>query len=100
VKGRSQLGMLSPERGMISLTIEGAKTLQENDLGVVHIGNFDLKGNLFAIGVESADNSLRKGDEAIIVREGEVVGVGVASMSGREMMELSRGEAVRVRHTS
>jgi archaeosine synthase len=100
VKGRGQLGMLSPERGMISLTMEGAKKLQEKDLNVVHIGNFDLKGNLFAVGVESADRSIRIGDEAIIVRKDEVVGVGVASMSGGEMMDLSRGEAVRVRHSS
>jgi archaeosine synthase len=100
VKGRSQLGMLSPERGMISLTIEGAEKLREKDLNVVQIGSFDLKGNLFAVGVESADPFIRIGDEAIIVREGEVVGVGVASMNGREMMDLSRGEAVRVRHTA
>ncbi|NYT11563.1 MAG: hypothetical protein GKC03_03300 [Methanomassiliicoccales archaeon] len=100
VKGRSQLGMLSPERGMISLTIEGAEKLREKNLNVVQIGSFDLKGNLFAVGVESADPLIRIGDEAIIVREGETVGVGVASMSGREMMDLSRGEAVRVRHTA
>lgn len=99
VKGRIQLGMLSPERGMISLTMEGAEKLKEKDLNIVHIGDFDLKGNLFAIGVESADHSIRIGDEAIIVWKDDVVGVGVASMSGREMLELSRGEAVRVRHT-
>lgn len=99
-EGGKQLGMLSPERGMISLTLEGARKLHDAGMNIVHIGDFQLKGNLFAVGVEEADPRIRIGDEAIIVRGEQVVGVGVASMNGREMMELSRGEAVKVRHTS
>ena len=38
------------------------------------------------------------GDEAIFVCNGEVRGVGVAEMCGREMTELNRGIAVKVRH--
>ena len=95
-----QLGMLTPERGMISLTIEGAKRLHDGGINLVRIGDFQFKGNLFAVGVEDADLAIRAGDEAIILRGEEVVGVGVAQMSGREMIELSRGEAVRVRHVS
>jgi len=95
-----QLGMLSPERGMISLTIDGARKLSEKGINLVLIGDFDLKGNLFAVGVEEADPNIRKGDEAVVIRDGEVVGVGMASMSGSEMIELSRGEAVRIRHTA
>ena len=59
-----------------------------------------MKGNLFAIGVMKADPSIRIGDEAIIMLNGKVKAVGVAMMSGREMMELNRGIAVRVRHKS
>ena len=92
--------MLSPERGMISLTIDGARKLSEKGINLVLIGDFDLKGNLFAVGVEEADPNIRKGDEAVVIRDGEVVGVGMASMSGSEMIELSRGEAVRIRHTA
>jgi archaeosine synthase len=99
-EGGKQLGMLSPERGMISLTLEGARKLHDAGINIVRIAEFQLKGNLFAVGVEEADTRIRIGDEAIIVRGDEVVGVGVASMNGREMMELSRGEAVRIRHTS
>jgi len=60
--------------------------------------DFELKGNLFAIGVKDADLSIRIGDEAIITLNGQVRGVGVAAMSGREMKDLKRGIAVKIRH--
>ena len=64
----------------------------------VEIMDFELKGNLFAVGVQKADPRIRIGDEAVIVCEGEVRGVGVAEMCGREMTDLRRGIAVKVRH--
>lgn len=97
MKGNTQLGMLTPERGMISLTLEGAEALQ-GKAGWVEIGDFGLTGNLFAVGVKAADPGLRPGDEAIVIRNGEVEGVGVAVMSGEEMADSKRGEAVRIRH--
>ncbi len=93
-----QLGMLTPERGMISLTLEGAEILAAADKSVVEMTDFDLKGNLFAVGVVNADPSIRIGDESVIVRNGRVVGVGVAEMCGREMVQTNRGMAVRTRH--
>ncbi len=93
-----QLGMLTPERGMLSLTMEGGEVLREKDLHVVRMGDFDLGGNLFAVGVSEADERIRIGDEVVILRGGEVEGVGVAAMSGEEMVAMKRGEAVRVRH--
>ncbi|MDR0524119.1 MAG: DUF5591 domain-containing protein [Candidatus Methanoplasma sp.] len=92
-----QLGMLTPERGMVSLTLEGAEALARVS-NAVEMTDFEMKGNLFAVGVESADRRIRIGDEAIVVRNGEVAGVGVAEMSGREMEELRRGIAVKIRH--
>ena len=62
------------------------------------MGDFDLSGNLFAVGVSEADSRIRAGDEVAIVRNGELEGVGVAAMSGEEMAQSRRGEAVRVRH--
>lgn len=93
-----QLGMLTPERGMISLTIEGAEILAEMNSSTVEMTDFDLKGNLFAVGVVDADPSLRIGDEAVILRNCKVAGVGVAEMCGREMVQIGRGMAVRTRH--
>lgn len=97
-KKKTQLGMMTPERGMVSLTLEGAEILAEAGYASVEIMDFELKGNLFAVGVIRADPRIRIGDEAIIVCDGQVRGVGVAMMCGREMTDLKRGIAVKVRH--
>ena len=55
-------------------------------------------GSLFAVGVKAADRRIRIGDEAVIVADGEVIAVGVAQMCGREMEEMNRGIAVKIRH--
>jgi archaeosine synthase len=96
--GNKQMGLLTPERGMISLTLDGAERLVSKDLNHVEIEDFDLTGNLFAKGVKRADPRIRIGDEAIIMRNGQVEGVGIANMSAAEMTGSERGEAVRVRH--
>ena len=93
-----QIGMMTPERGMVSLTLEGAEVLAKAGYAAVEIMDFELKGNLFAVGVVRADPRIRIGDEAVIVCNGEVRGVGVAEMCGREMTDLKRGIAVKVRH--
>lgn len=93
-----QMGMMTPERGMVSLTLEGAEVLAKAGYAIVEIMDFELKGNLFAVGVVRADPRIRIGDEAVIVCNGEVRGVGVAEMCGREMTDLKRGIAVKVRH--
>ncbi|MCE5295963.1 MAG: DUF5591 domain-containing protein [Euryarchaeota archaeon] len=95
---QSQMGMLTPERGMISLTVEGAERIYGKGLGWVKIGDFDIEGNLFAKGVSESDPNIRVGDEVAVVRSGKVVGVGVAMMFGSEMTDSDRGEAVRMRH--
>jgi len=97
-KEKIQLGMFTAERGMLSLTIEGAEIVAEIGKNIVEMTDFEMKGNLFAIGVVKADPNMRIGDEAVIMLNGEVVAVGVALMSGREMTELKRGIAVKVRH--
>lgn len=93
-----QMGMMTPERGMVSLTLEGAEVLAKAGYATVEIMDFELKGNLFAVGVVRADPRIRIGDEAVIICNGEVRGVGVAEMCGREMTDLKRGIAVKVRH--
>lgn len=93
-----QLGMLTPERGMVSLTLEGAEVLSQLNLNVIEIGDFDLTGSLFSVGIISADERIRPGDEVVIRRNGELAGAGVSLMSGSEMADSRRGEAVKVRH--
>ena len=97
-KNKIQLGMFTPERGGISLTLEGAQILADSGYPVIQVMNFEMKGNLFAVGVIEADPRIRVGDEAIAVCEGKVRAVGVAEMCGQEMTDLKRGIAVKVRH--
>ena len=97
---KTQLGMFTPERGGISLTLEGAQILADSGYPVIDIMDFEMKGNLFAVGVIKADPSIHVGDEAIAVCNGKVRAVGVAEMCGREMTDLKRGIAVKTRHKS
>ncbi len=93
-----QLGMFTPERGGISLTIEGAQILADGGYPVIEIVDFEIKGNLFAVGVIKADPRIHVGDEAIAVCNGKARLVGVAMMCGQEMTDLKRGIAVKTRH--
>lgn len=98
-RNKTQLCMMSPERGMFSLTMEGAAIVAGMGRNMVEIQDFEMKGSLFAVGVERADRSLRIGDEAIVICKGEVRGVGVAAMCGAEMEQARRGIAVKMRHS-
>lgn len=98
LRGGTQLGMLTEGRGMISLTLEGARELARRGLSLVEIEDFHPKGNVFAVGVDDAHDGIRIGDEAVVVHRGDVRGVGVAMMPGPMMREAERGEAVRMRH--
>ena len=95
---KRQLGMLTPERGMVSLTAEGAEILLRTGRNIVEMLDFEIKGNLFAVGVSKADHGIRTGDEVVVTMDGTVKAVGVAMMSGAEMEDLRRGIAVKVRH--
>lgn len=97
-RGKVQLGMFTPERGGVSLTVEGAQILADGGFPTIEIGDFEIKGDLFAVGVLKADPGIRIGDEAIAVCNGRVRAVGVAMMCGREMADLKRGVAVKTRH--
>ncbi len=98
MRGKTQLGMLTGDRGMISLTLEGAKVISTTGEYCVEIDDFVPKGNLFAIGVESASEGIRIGDDVAVVHKGDVRAVGVAVMTPEEMLLAERGEAVHVRH--
>lgn len=94
-----QLGMITSDRGLVSLTLEGAIRLSEyNKYWAEIYDDFTLKGSLFAPGVKDSDASIRIGDEVIVLRNNETCAVGVAQMNGEEMKESSYGEAVRIRH--
>jgi archaeosine synthase len=98
IRDGEQLGMLTGDRGMISLTMEGAKAIASSGAYCVEIDDFVPKGNLFAVGVERASKEIRIGDDVAVVHKGEVRAVGVAVMTPAEMELVERGEAVHIRH--
>ena len=94
-----QLGMVTQERGLISLTMGGAERMTDAASYWVDVyADFSLKGSVLAPGVKDADEGIRIGDEVVVRRQGKAVGVGVALMNGSEMKESRHGEAVNVRH--
>jgi archaeosine synthase len=96
---QKQLGMIIKDRGLISLTLDGAMRVIESDKYWVEIfDDFTLKGSVFAPGVKDADINIRVGDEVVVKRNNNLCAVGVAMMNGDEMKSLSFGEAVKVRH--
>lgn len=98
IREGKQLGMLVGDRGMISLTLEGAKIIADQNTYSVKIDDFIPKGNIFAVGVLDADSEIRVGDDVAVLRNGELVGVGVAQMNPYEMKQSNKGEAVHIRH--
>lgn len=99
ISNGKQIGMLTQERGFVSLTLEGAKRLASTGKYYVEIDkDFKLKGSVFAPGVISADKEIRIGDEVCIIQDGKLCGVGVAKMPGEDMVIYRHGEAVDVRH--
>jgi len=94
-----QVGMVTQERGLISLTMDGAERLTEAAHYWVEVyADFSLRGSVLAPGVKDADEAIRIGDEVVVKQQRKVAGVGVALMNGSEMKESRHGEAVNVRH--
>jgi len=104
--GEDRLATLRPLDGLFSLTFTGAKRI----LGGVksprlwvkvqeEAAPFIARGrNVFAKHVMDADEEIRPREEAIVINKGnEVLAVGKAVLSGREMKAFKRGVAVRVR---
>lgn len=93
-----QLAMFVPSKGRLSLTLDGADRISSSSERRVWMDDFQLRGDLFAVGVRDTDPGVRPADEVLIIREDIVVGVGVARMPAAEMQAAVRGVAVSVRH--
>jgi archaeosine synthase len=98
IRGKDQMGMLTGDRGMISLTIGGGRAVAPSGAYCVEIEDFEPKGNLFSVGVERASEDIRIGDDVAVVHARDVRAVGVARMCAAEMNLAERGEAIHIRH--
>lgn len=103
---RRLLATLRPTDGIFSLTVEGAKRLKSKaNVGELWVkvsddaAPFVAKGkSVFAKHVTDADTEIRPHEETIVIsKQGKVLAVGKAVLTGREMKTFRRGLAVRVR---
>jgi predicted RNA-binding protein (TIGR00451 family) len=100
------LATLRPTTGLFALTIAGAKRLV-NEVNPLrcwvkvqdYAEPFVSKGrSAFAKHVTEADDEIRPNEEVVVINgKNEVLAVGRALLSGKEMMAFNRGMAVRVR---
>ena len=96
---KKQIAMLTKDRGIFSLTLDGGKKIfNESVYNVEIFDDFKLAGSVFAPGVKKADKEIRIGDEVLVVQNKKLVGVGVAEMNYFDMLESKYGEAVKIRH--
>jgi len=83
--------------GVISVTPFGMQRIYDSLKAYWVKVDFDLHGDLFAVGVNEADAGIRPDDIVGVVCDEKVVGVGKAVLSGEEMVRSKRGVAVKVR---
>jgi archaeosine synthase len=96
----SVLATWREDRGFWRLTVKGAAKVfaQAGDWCASVEEGVTLKGDIFAPGVLSAGKEVRVGSDVILVKEGELAGVGESVIPGPWYGRLERGLAVRVRH--
>ncbi len=93
-----QLALLNKDYGLFRLNLPGGEILKDLKINVVNI-DFTLETNtVFAPGIVDADHNIIPNDEVVVVKDDEVVGVGKAIMTGREMEECSNGIGVKIKH--
>ena len=93
-----QLALLNKDYGLYRLNLPGGEILKDLGIHIVNI-DFELQTNtVFAPGIEKADYNIIPNDEVVVVHDDEVVGVGKAVMTGREMEECGNGIGVRLKH--
>lgn len=83
--------------GVISVTPFGMQRIYDSLNAYWVKIDFDLRGDVFAVGVNEADPVIRPDDIVAVVRDEQVVGVGKAVLSGEEMVRAKKGVAVKVR---
>ncbi|MBA2852197.1 archaeosine synthase [Methanococcus maripaludis] len=94
-KNTVQLASIN-DNGLFVLTSQGGELLGKTNWVEV---DFNVKkGSLFAPGFKDADEAVSVNDEVVIVKDNEILGVGRALMSGKEMKKATHGVLVNIRH--
>ncbi|MHA2085401.1 MAG: PUA domain-containing protein, partial [Candidatus Thorarchaeota archaeon] len=107
-RSKTILFTLVPTTGLLTPTYSGGLELLAAGINARYIvtmeddaADFVAKGkSSLAKFVEKASNDLRAGEEVLVVnQQGELLGVGKALLSGKEMLAFDRGVAVNIRHS-
>ena len=94
----TQIAMLNMDYGLYRLNLAGGEILKDLDINIVNI-DFNLETNtVFAPGINKASHNIVPNDEVVVVKDDEVVGVGKAVLTGREMEQCSNGIGVKIKH--
>lgn len=92
------IAMLNGNHGLYTLNLKGGEILNKLGLNIVEI-DFNLETNtVFAPGIINASSNIIPQDEVVVVRNNEVVGVGKAVMTSREMLECGNGVGVKIKY--
>lgn len=93
-----QIALLNKDYGLYRLNLAGGEILKNLGINIVNI-DFNLETNtVFAPGIAKASHSIIPNDEVVVVKDDDVVGVGKAILTGREMEECSNGIGVKIKH--
>ena len=94
----TQIAMLNMDTGLYRLNLAGGEILKDLDIKIVNI-DFNLETNtVFAPGINKASHDIVPNDQVVVVKDDEVVGVGKAILTGREMELCSNGIGVKIKH--
>ena len=98
ISNGKQIALLNQDTGLYRLNLAGGEILKDLNINVVNI-DFDLETNtVFAPGIRKADHNIIPNDEVVVVKDDEVVGVGKAILTGREMEQCNNGIGVKIKH--
>lgn len=98
LSNNKQLALLNKNYGLYRLKLAGGEILKELNINIVNI-DFDLETNtVFAPGIGKASHNIIPNDEVVVIKDNEIVGVGKAVLTGREMEECENGVGVKIKH--
>lgn len=96
LEGKKRLARVDRIYGMLDIYEKIAAYLLEKNIYTVEIGDFEVKGTIFAGGVLRADEKIRPND-VVVFHNSRIFGVGLAAMSGKEMAGSEKGIAINVK---
>lgn len=96
LEGKERIARVDWRYGMLDIYERIARKLLEEERYAVKIGDFNVTSTIFAAGVIGADEKIRPNDLVVFFND-DIMGVGIAAMSGEEMEKGDRGIAIHVK---